>query len=388
MIHFSLVHNRKNKLRKNGTALIQIKAYLDGQNKFFSTGIYLAPTQWSKKLQRVVGHSNAISFNNEIRRQIDKMEMFALEQTKVQGSVSLEQLAVLTRYKNIHSFTEFYEYEMTNSTTLAKETKKKQKTALNYWKRFRTDVKFSELTYNLIVDYDRFLYQHDLHINTVFTHHKQIRRYINLAIKLDMFDSNKNPYKKFSPKQVKTERTVLTQGEVARLEQLVFPKDEFFLELIRDMFLFSCYTGLRFADVRSVKWENIEQNEEGGYILKIMAQKTGKQLILPLYKLYGDKPTNIVEKYSFGSMAPGTHLFYEYSNQYYNRTLKVLAERADIHKALTSHVARHTFATHLAGKVPIHILKAMLQHSDLATTMIYVHLSNNLINDALDRIDW
>jgi site-specific recombinase XerD len=107
-----------------------------------------------------------------------------------------------------------------------------------------------------------------------------------------------------------------------------------------------------------------------------------------LYKLFGDKPTKIVAKYSFESMAPTTHLFHEYTNQYYNRTLKLLAKQADIHKALTSHVARHSFATHLASKVPIHILKAMLQHSDLATTMIYVHLSNNLINDALDGVDW
>jgi len=287
----------------------------------------------------------------------------------------------------LNSFTEFFEYEMANSTTLAKETKKKQKTALNYWKKFQTDVKFSELTYNLILEYDRFLHQFDLHINSIYTLHKQIRRYINLAIKRDLFDANKNPYKKFSPKQVKTERTVLTQGEVLLLEQLVFDKKDFYLNLIRDMFLFSCYTGLRFDDVRHVKKENIESDNHG-YILKIVAKKTNKQLILPLYKLYGDKPTKIINKYLDEDMAFSSHIFYKYSNQYYNRTLKVLAKQANIHKKLTSHVARHTFATHLASKVPIHILKAILQHSDLSTTMIYLHLSNKIINEALDDISW
>ncbi|BDS12359.1 site-specific integrase [Aureispira anguillae] len=387
MINFSIVYNRKHKLRKNGTALIQIKAYLNNKAKYFSTNIYVTPRQWSPRRKQVVDHPNSMAFNNEIRRQIDRMETYALELMKKQGSVTLQQLDNTTRYEDLNSFTEFFEYEMTNSSTLANETKKKQKTALNYLKKFRKKILFADLTYDLILEYDRFLSSHGLHINTIYTHHKQVRRYINVAIKRDIFDANKNPYKKFSPKQVKTERTVLTQQEVAQLEQLVFPKDEFYLELIRDMFLFSCYTGLRFADVRSVKRENIEEDEQG-YLLKIIAKKTNKQLILPLYKLYGEKTTKVINKYVFKSMTPNTPIFHEYANQYYNRILKVLGKRANIHKQLTSHVARHTFATHLASKVPIHILKSLLQHSKLDTTMVYLHLSNKIINDALDKIDW
>jgi integrase len=387
MINFSIVYNRKHKLSKNGTALIQIKAYLKNKAKFFSTNIYITPKQWSPRRKQVVDHPNAMAYNNEIRRQIDRMETYALELIKKQGSVTLEQLENTTRYEDLNSFTEFFEYEMTNSSTLSKETKKKQKTALNYLKKFKKNVLFADLTYDLVLAYDRFLANHNLHINTIFTHHKQVRRYINVAIKRDIFDANKNPYKKFSPKQIKTERTVLTQQEVLQLEQLVFERDEFYLELIRDMFLFSCYTGLRFADVNSVKRENIEEDAQG-YVLKLIAKKTNKQLILPLYKLYGQKPTEIVNKYLLNNMAPQDPMFHEYANQYYNRVLKVLAERASIHKRLTSHVARHTFATHLASKVPIHILKSILQHSKIETTMIYLHLSNKIINDALDGIDW
>ncbi|WP_052600295.1 site-specific integrase [Aureispira sp. CCB-QB1] len=387
MINFSIVYNRKHQLRKNGTALIQIKAYLNNKAKFFSTNIYVTPKQWSPKRKQVVDHPNAMAFNNEIRRQIDRMETYALELIKKQGSVTLTQLENTKRYEDLNSFTEFFEYEMTNSSTLAKETKKKQKTALNYLKKFRKKILFADLTYDLILEYDRFLASHGLHVNTIYTHHKQLRRYINVAIKRDIFDANKNPYKKFSPKQVKTERTVLTQQEVVQLEQLSFGREEFYLELIRDMFLFSCYTGLRFADVRSVKRENIEQDYLG-YVLKIVAQKTGKQLILPLYKLYGHKPTEIVNKYLLHGMAPQDPIFHAYANQYYNRVLKTLAERASIHKKLTSHVARHTFATHLASKVPIHILKSILQHSKLETTMVYLHLSNKIINDALDGVSW
>jgi len=104
MIQFSLVYNRKHKLRKNGTALVQIKAYLNNQAKFFSTNIYLTPRQWSKRLKRIVDHPNAMAYNSEIRRQIDRMESYVLELVKKQGSVSLSQLDALTRYKDVNSF--------------------------------------------------------------------------------------------------------------------------------------------------------------------------------------------------------------------------------------------------------------------------------------------
>jgi site-specific recombinase XerD len=86
--------------------------------------------------------------------------------------------------------------------------------------------------------------------------------------------------------------------------------------------------------------------------------------------------------------APHVLVFHKYTNQYFNRILKLLAARAGINKVITSHVARHTFATHLASKIPLPILKSILQHSKIETTMIYLHLSNKIVNDALDGVDW
>ncbi|WP_052600380.1 site-specific integrase [Aureispira sp. CCB-QB1] len=153
------------------------------------------------------------------------------------------------------------------------------------------------------------------------------------------------------------------------------------------MFLFSCYTGLRFADTAHLKYENIDVTKEG-LVLNIIAQKTNKQLILPLYKLYKRKPEAIIQKYKKQVLYLRGPVFHPYSNQYFNRTLKVIAQRAHLQKKVTSHVARHTFATNLASKVPLHILKAILQYSKIETTMIYLHLSNKLVNDALDSVDW
>ncbi|WP_052600072.1 site-specific integrase [Aureispira sp. CCB-QB1] len=387
MIQFSVVHNYKNKLRKNGTGLIQIRAYTKGQCKFFSTGIYVTPFQWSKRLKQVIDHPNTFQYNAEIRRQINALEAFALDCIKKNGVITINQVEDFFRYEDVESFTDFWRCELAADTKLSKETKGKHKAALNHWTDFRKDVQFSELNFNLIHDFDTFLYKKNLHTNTVFTHHKQVRKYINLAISKGSFEAHKNPYLKFKPKTVATERLVLVWEEVERLEALSFSPKESYLELIRDMFLFSCYTGLRFSDACNIQHQNIEQEKEG-LLLNIIAQKTGKQLLLPLYKLHLKKPEQLIQKHLISGAAPHVLVFHQYTNQYFNQTLKLLAARAGINKAISSHVARHTFATHLASKIPLHVLKSILQHSKIETTMIYLHLSNKVVNDALDGVDW
>ena len=137
-----------------------------------------------------------------------------------------------------------------------------------------------------------------------------------------------------------------------------------------------------------LNYESINHDREG-MTLNIVAKKTNKQLLLPLYKLYERKPERIIQKYRAEVIFDCGLIFHKYSNQYFNRTLKDLAARAGIAKKITSHLARHTFATHLASKVPIHVLKAILQHSKIETTMVYLHLSNKIVNDALDGVvDW
>jgi len=90
----------------------------------------------------------------------------------------------------------------------------------------------------------------------VYTHHKQVKKYIHLAIKKDLLEPNKNPYLKFQVKTAPTERIVLSQEEVAKIEAMNFTRDNVHLDLVRDMFLFSSYTGLRFSDT-CARYEDI-----------------------------------------------------------------------------------------------------------------------------------
>lgn len=387
MIQFKFIYNSKKKLLKDGTALIQIRAYQNPKRKYISTEIYIKPHQWSNRLGKVIDHPNANEYNAELSRQVNNLENFTFDWIRQHGSISLDQLKYFFKYEDSQSFTEFWKIELENNQQLKQRTKKNHRSALNYWIQFQKDVQFSELSYRLIKDFDTFLYQQNLHTNTVYTHHKQVKKYINLAIRNDLLEPNKNPYLKFKPKLEETERTVLSTLEITQLESLTFSQDDFYLELIRDMFLFSCYTGLRFSDMSTLTYKNINHDKEG-LVLNIVAQKTNKQLLLPLYKLHERKPEMMIHKYRRELAYEQGYIFHTYTNQYFNRALKRIAAKAGIQKAITSHTARHTFATHLASKVPIHILKAILQHSKIETTMTYLHLSNKLVNDALDKVDW
>lgn len=385
MIQLSLVYNFKKRLRKDGRSFVYIRAYQDGKRKYFSTKILLKPRHWAERIHSVVDHPHSIELNRELKRQLMDFESFILDFLQKHGSITLEQAGLFYKYGDTKSFTKFWEVELNENTKLSKITKRNHKSALNYFKRFRANVQFSELTYQLVSDFDQFLFGFGLHTNTVYTHHKQVKKYINLAIRKDLLDANKNPYLKFTPGLKKTDRTVLDQVELNKLEQLELTEDNQHLTPVRDMFLFSCYTGLRFGDVTALKVGDLLDNG-GALSINLVASKTDKQILLPLYKLHGGKPQLIVERYC---QSPGQCLIFPaYTNQYYNRALKRLAALAGITKHLTSHVARHTFATHLASKVPIHVLKTILQHSKIETTMIYLHLSNRMVNDALDLVEW
>jgi len=157
---------------------------------------------------------------------------------------------------------------------------------------------------------------------------------------------------------------------------------------------------MRYSDTSRIAKENITQTDKG-YNLSIKSLKTGKQIILPLYQLFPTddkltKPEKIIrkyldqheQKYNNRAFYDDISFFQNLTEQYTNRQLKVIAEKAGIRKNLTTHVARHTFATMMAQRVDITILQKLLQHSKLKETMIYVHMSNQIVESALDKIDW
>lgn len=398
-IRYRLIYNRTGVLNKDGTALVQIHAYQNGKSRYFSTGVWISPPYWDVKEKTVSSaHPNSHVFNARIRQKRESLEGFELKMLNRYGYFHIDRLADVSQKEDQpFSFTEFYRNQL-DKAAIQHGTKKNQQTTFNKLCSFKQNVFFEDLTYHLITSFDRYLRNQGLGLNTINKHHRNLRKYIKLAIRQDYLDMSLDPYKNFKAKSVEPNRTFLSLEELKRIERLEFSADEAGLERARDFFLAECWTGLRFSDLNAVRPSNLIESDSG-LTLQFRAQKTAKSLRLPLYLLFRDrdqnisKPEALFRKYlSVRKAMPGAlqaiPVFGGISNQYLNRQLKVIASRASIQKKLSSHAGRRTFATIMATKVEMPVLQRLLQHSTLEMVKIYVRLSDKQIISELQKINW
>jgi integrase len=207
--------------------------------------------------------------------------------------------------------------------------------------------------------------------------------FINAAIRDGYMETHHNPYLNFQIKKIPSVRRALEAEQLSALEVLEVPEN---LELIKDMFLFSCYTGLRYSDMISLKQKDIVRSGEGVY-LNIRELKTKKlKQNIPLHVLFGGKAVSIIDKY-FNKYRDT--VFQNFTDQHINRCLKIIGMMLKLDFPLTFHCSRHTFGTMLAEKTQDpYLIKEMMNHSDLKTSMIYIHSSKKRIENTLKKVDW
>ena len=156
------------------------------------------------------------------------------------------------------------------------------------------------------------------------------------------------------------------------------------LTRVRDFFVFSCFTGLAYADVKKLKRCEIERNE-AGYWIKTKRQKTGGRANVPLL----DVPMQIIAKYVQLDLLEAEDLVLPIlSNQKMNAYLKELADFCGITKKLSYHIARHTFATTLTmmNGVPIESVSKMLGHKNITSTQHYARIVDKKVGEDMERL--
>lgn len=380
---FNVIYNRKKKLLSDGTALVQIEAYLTMRKKYFSTGIYLFPDQWDNKHRKVKNHPNAIKLNRQISDFAAKLQGIELDRRNAKKPYNLDILEEFAKGKITNSFTDFMRNELEADNTLAPATRTVQKTTMKTLQQFKKNIDFEELTFELLTDFERFLYNKGLHTNTINKHFRVIRKYVNLAINKDLFDLNRYPFRKFKPKSEVTTRGFLSTEELQRFENLEIPPTHKHLEKVRDMFLFACYTGLRFSDIVLLNKDNIQTNNDK-VELSIIMQKTNEPVKLPLSSLFNGKPIEILNRYTeidkpcfFGNL----------TNQYANRCLKEIGSMVGTTKKVTFHMGRHTNGTYLLENgCPVTTIQKLLGHKKLQTTQIYSKVTTKTIENDLQAV--
>jgi site-specific recombinase XerD len=203
----------------------------------------------------------------------------------------------------------------------------------------------------------------------------RLRKMINLALKLDWI--TKDPFANYKMKFDKVEKECLNKNELERLEKKQFAVER--LDMVRDLFVFSCYTGLAYADVANLTEDHIVIGNDQESWLKLSRQKSTTAVNLPLLP----QAINIVKKYKHDIRANAMERIFPIpSNQKVNSYPGEIADLCTIKKRLTFHIARHTFATTvtLANGVPIETVSRMLGHTKIATTQIYTHIHQEKIS--------
>ncbi|MBD1262274.1 site-specific integrase [Maribacter polysiphoniae] len=251
-----------------------------------------------------------------------------------------------------------------------------------------SDMYLSELDYDFIIKFEKFLrsyvpedHQQRMGNNTVMKHIARFRKLINLSLKLGWIQ--RDPFINFESKYIKTERGFLRLDELQAIEEKSFATTR--LQLVKDLFVFSCYTSLSYIDVINLTGENLCIGIDGELWIYYRREKTTKPIRVPLLP----KALEIVEKYISNkkSISQGT-IFPKMSNQKLNSYLKEIADVCGIQKNLTFHIARHTFATTvtLSNGMPIETVSKLLGHSRIATTQIYAKVIERKVSDDMQRL--
>jgi integrase/recombinase XerD len=255
--------------------------------------------------------------------------------------------------------------------------------------RYKTDdIYLTELNYQFITEFEFFLRTgkpldagNPLHQNGIMKHIERLRKMVTLAVKMEWIP--KDPFARYKLRFQKTEKEFLTSGELAVIENSVLHNQK--LDRVRDLFVFSCYTGLSYIDLVNLSRLNICIGIDGERWIKTSRQKTDTPVNIPLLP----QALAIIEKYKDDPAVNHQRKLLPYlCNQTINQYLKEIAARCGINKHLCFHMARHTFATTvtLSNGIPMETVSKMLGHTKLSTTQIYVHVLEKKISEDMQLL--
>ena len=386
-VRYEFIYNRKNILNSNGEALIQIRMYLNGLNRYYSTGVYVKPSEWNGT-KNVPKNPIILRKANTLKQELADFEQDTCRRV---GTFILKDFdnfgktvePVQKKIEDI-SFTQFMIAQHDAEKALKQESWRARKLTIDTFVTYKKDVSFGQINYSLIEGFDFFLHGKRLHVNTIANHHKHIKKYLLRAIKEDYLTQKANPYSDFKVKKIGSKSQFLTKEEIERFENIVFEEPNTFDEKVRDMFLFGVYTGLRFSDIYKLKRPNFLEGSDG-MTLDYQANKTKKHGTKFLDILFFGKPRHIADKYM--PEDDKNTLFKGLTNPKVNKVLKTLAKQAKIAKPLCFKDSRDTFATQLINSnLPLTIVQDELQHHSLKQTSKYLHLSGEETKKAMKDV--
>lgn len=382
---------KRKKLLKDGTAPIYIRVTVYKLSSEFATGKSVNPSHWLALKGRVKGNT---LYNKQLNTFLDQQEYLlhdiALKIQQEGKQVSAKEISFRYKGKDKPNIFLLSLYAAHNEQlkelvgiSVALNTYKRHETSLKLFKEFlmaayqQSDVNVNEVDLVMMEKYKHYLMvvRHNNN-NTTVKYIRNLGKMFNIAVERKIIASS--PIEQLHLKTMEVEKEFLTGGELELLSKKEFSIER--LEQVRDIFLFCCYTGLAYVDVYSLTRKDIVKDGEK-YWIKKARHKTNNMCHIPLIT----PALNIINKYSVHNQATG-RLLPVLSNQKMNAYLKEIAAIVGINKNLTTHCARHTFATTvtLANNVSIENVSKMLGHKSIKMTQHYARiLDSSIANDML-----
>ena len=260
--------------------------------------------------------------------------------------------------------------EYASGTLTRYETSLKHTLSFLEWKYQKSDIDIKQIDHDFITNYEFYLRsEKKCANNSAVKYIKNFKKIIRICLASGWVD--KDPFLNYKAKVKQVERIFLNADEIIKITEKVFDTDR--LNQVRDIFLFSCFTGLAYADVQKLKRTEIVKGLDGEMWIMTKRLKTDTPTRVPLLP----SALSIMEKYSDNPICniKGKALPVS-TNQKMNAYLKEIAGVCGINKDLTFHTARHTFATTvtLSNGVPIETVSKMLGHTNIKTTQHYAKI--------------
>ncbi len=386
---------RSNKA-KDGLYPIYARISVDGRRVEVSLKKFIHPDNWNDAKGSAKGKSEEIrnlnTYLEQIRSRLTECYQELTVKKKLVTAVAIKNLFCGFEEKEHSLMTIFDYHNVEMKTTLEWGTLKNYFTTRRYVEEYlkahlkTSDIFLSQLNYRFLNEFEIFMKAYvpkdqkkSCGQNTIMKHIERLRKVVNMAIKNDWLD--RDPFQKFQPVFTKSNREFLTAEELAAIEQKEFKILR--LQHAKDMFVFSCYTGLAYIDVYELTPKNLSLGIDGGYWINTCRHKTDIPVRVPLLP----PAMAIIEKYKNSPrVLESGKLLPVYANQLLNNYLKEIADFCGIEKTLTFHIARHTFATTvtLTNGVPIETVSKLLGHTSIKTTQIYAKVIEQKVSDDIN----
>lgn len=391
-----LFYIKRAKIDNQGKAPIYLRITVDGMRSEIAVKRTIEPDRWSAEAGRVKGSTEEVKSINAYL-DIVRSKVYEHHKKLLENSIRItadnlkkSMLGTSDRDKTLLAVFEYHNKQV--KSLIDKEysygTYERYQTVVKHlrdflkWRDNAHDIGLKEVNHKFITDFEFYLKTvRDNSHNTAIKYIKNLHKIVNLSLANGWLD--RNPFANYKVKVREVERGFLSEEEIQTILSKKLHTER--LDQVRDVFIFCCYTGLAYADVKKLNKFNIVKGIDGEKWIQTHRTKTDTRSNIPLLPTalaILDKYQNHPEALAKGNVLPVL------SNQKMNAYLKEIADLCSISKNLTMHLARHTFATTvtLTNGVPIESVSRMLGHTNLKTTQHYAKIIDRKVSDDMKAL--